>query len=75
MRNFVCGLVVGLTLAGTLGYAGTFYDSKGQPNAPRGSVQQFDYFHQRQLFLDVAAQRRQAENDRINGMMKPPCGR
>lgn len=71
MRNFVCGVIVGLTLAGTLGYAGTFYDRKGQPNAPTGSVQQFDYFRQRQLFLDVQGMRRQAEQDRLHQLTKP----
>ncbi len=72
MRNFILGLIVGLTLAGTLGYAGTFYDSKGQPDTPHGSIQQFDYFRQRQFFLDAGAMRRNQEeqlrHDRLN-----PC--
>jgi hypothetical protein len=74
MRNFVCGVIVGLTLAGTLGYAGTFYDSKGQPNAPTGSVQQFDYFRERGLFLDVQRMRQQADSDRLKALTNP-CGR
>jgi hypothetical protein len=66
MKQFTIGLILGSVLTGTLVSAGTFYDSKGKPNAPTGSVQQFDYFRQRQLFLDTAAQRRLAER---------PCAR
>ncbi|HEV8329175.1 MAG TPA: hypothetical protein VGQ08_16995 [Nitrospiraceae bacterium] len=66
MNNLMLGVVLGSLLTGSLGLAGTFYDSKGQPNAPQGSIQQFDYFRQRQLFLDTAAQRRLAER---------PCAR
>lgn len=62
MRNFVGGVIVGLTLAGTLGYAGTFYNKQGQPNAPKGSIQQYDYFRERQLFLDTAGERAALEH-------------
>jgi len=68
MRTFIIGLIVGSVLTGSLGLAGTFYDSAGKPKAPTGSVQQFDYFRERQLFLDVAAQRRLAEQTH-------PCAR
>ena len=71
MRNFTIGLLLGNLLAVTLVSAGTFYDSKGQPAAPRGSIQQFDYFRQRQQFLDTNAIRRaQEESLRLH-----PCGR
>lgn len=68
MRNFIVGILVGSVLTGSLGLAGTFYDSKGQPNAPAGSIQQFDYFRGRQALLDIQAQRRLAEQNH-------PCGR
>ena len=74
MTQFTLGMVVGSVLTGTLLSAGTFYDSKGQPNAPSGSVQQFDYFRQRQLFIDVNAMLRQADNDPLRNLTDP-CGR
>jgi hypothetical protein len=40
-------------LTGTAGGAGNLYDSKGNMQAPRGSTQQFDYFRQRQQWLDL----------------------
>ena len=74
MRNFIVGILVGGTLTASLGMASQFYDSKGHPNAPSGSVQQFDYFRQRQQFLDLNAMRRNADEDRLNSL-KYPCGR
>lgn len=74
MTQFTLGMVLGSVLTGTLLGAGTFYDSKGQPNAPAGSVQQFDYFRQRQLFIDLNALRRQADSDRMRKLIDP-CGR
>lgn len=74
MKQFMLGLVIGSALTGGLVGAGTFYDSKGQPNAPTGSIQQYDYFRQRQLFLDAGAIRKQAERDRIQQQLNP-CGR
>lgn len=74
MRNFIFGLLLGTSLTGSLGFAGTFYDSKGQPHAPRGTVQQFDYFRERQLFLDTGAIRRQMERDRLE-QATTPCAR
>ena len=61
MKQFILGTILGSLVTGGIALAGTFYDSKGQPAAPRGSVQQFDYFRQRQLFIDQAATRRAAE--------------
>ena len=66
MRNFIVGILVGSALTGSLGLAGTFYDRGGQPVAPSGSVQQFDYFRGRQQALDLNAMRRNQEE---------PCAR
>jgi hypothetical protein len=74
MRQFLCGLIVGVTLAGTIGYAGQFYDRNGNPSAPSGSIQQFDYFRQRQQQLDIGAMRRQLEQDRAHRGLNP-CAR
>ena len=71
MHQFICGTILGSVLTGVVAGAGTFYTSKGQPNAPTGSIQQFDYFRQRQLFLDAGALRRQADNDHLNQLTKP----
>lgn len=74
MRNLILGVLLGSLLTGSLGLAGTFYDSKGQPNAPAGSIQQFDYFRQRQFFLDQSALRRKMDSDRLQQQLNP-CGR
>ena len=66
MRNFIVGILVGSALTGSLGLAGQFYDRNGQPVAPSGSVQQFDYFRGRQQALDLNAMRRNQEE---------PCAR
>lgn len=72
MNQFIIGAILGSLLTVGLVEAGTrFYDSNGHPNAPQGSVQQFDYFRQRQQYLDLNAMRRaQEESLRAN-----PCGR
>jgi hypothetical protein len=70
MKHFALGIIVGSLLTGTLAGAARFYDSKGQPNAPAGSVQQFDYFRQRQLFID---QNHIRQN--IDALRNNPCGR
>jgi hypothetical protein len=72
MRNLVLGFVLSSLLTGSLGLAGTFYDSKGQPSAPRGSIQQFDYFRQRQFFLDQSAIRK-AQEESLR--QQKPCER
>lgn len=74
MRNFILGVLLGSALTGSLGLAGQFYDRNGQPNVPSGSIQQFDYFRGRQALLDIAAQRRLAEQDHLRSLMNP-CGR
>ena len=74
MKTFALGVIVGIVLSASLGLGGQFYDSSGHPNAPAGSVQQFDYFRSRQQFLDLNAMRRNQEEqmrrDKLN-----PCGR
>lgn len=74
MKQFILGTILGSLVTGGISLAGTVYDSNGQPAVPRGSIQQFDYFRQRQLFIDQAAMRRAAEEmarqQRIN-----PCGK
>jgi hypothetical protein len=70
-HHFMLGVLTGSLLTGSLGLAGTFYDSKGQPSAPSGSIQQFDYFRQRQFFLDQSAIRRQMDNDRLQQQLNP----
>lgn len=73
MRNLILGILIGATLTGGLVGAGDrFYDRSGQPSAPRGSVQQFDYFRQRQLFIDVQNLRNATEQNRAT---TKPCGK
>lgn len=72
MRQFIGGIIVGAVMTGSLGLAG-MYDQKGQPSAPRGSVQQFDYFRERQQQLDVQALRREADRQRLDRSQKKPC--
>ena len=66
MRQFVLGILVGSLVTGTVVGAGTLYDSNGNVNAPRGSVQQFDYFRQRQMFLDMSKMREQMEQQELD---------
>jgi hypothetical protein len=74
MKHFVLGVLAGSFLTGTLGLAGTFYDSKGQPSAPSGSIQQFDFFRSRQQQLDIAAMRRSQE-EALRQQRLAPCAR
>lgn len=74
MQQFILGILFGSLITGTVVGAGTFYDSKGQPAAPRGSIQQFDYFRQRQMFLDMSNMRRQMEQQEFDRKhSKNPC--
>lgn len=74
MRQFILGILVGSLVTGTVVGAGTFYDSKGNVKAPSGSVQQFDYFRQRQMFLDMSNMRRQMEQQELDRKhSKNPC--
>ena len=72
MRQFTLGVILGSLLTGSLVGAGTLYNSSGQPAAPSGSIQQFDYFRQRQQFLDLNAMRPAQEESRH---FNNPCGR
>lgn len=74
MKQFMLGVLTGSLLTGSLGLAGNFYDSKGQPSAPSGSIQQFDYFRNRQQQLDIAAMRRNQE-EALRQQRLIPCGR
>ena len=70
MTRVLIGFILGSRLAGPLVWAGTFYDQQGHPNAPSGSIQEFDYFRSRQQFLDLNAMRRNSDAQRAD-----PCGR
>jgi hypothetical protein len=63
-----------MALSGTLALAGSLYDSKGNPAGLPGSIQQFDYFRQRQQQLDVQHLRQQADRDRLERRINP-CDR
>lgn len=74
MRLFVLGMLVGSVVTGTVVGAGTFYDSKGNVKAPRGSVQQYDYFRQRQQQLDIKHMREQQDRQALERRLgKHPC--
>jgi hypothetical protein len=74
MKQFIVGAVVGSLITGTVVWAGNFYDSKGQPAAPRGSVQQFDYFRERQQQLDLKHMREQQDRLELDRKLgKYPC--
>ena len=64
MKQFMLGVLVGASVMASLAGAGNPYDRSGQPAAPRGSIQQYDYFRQRQQQLDVGALRRQADQQK-----------
>jgi hypothetical protein len=49
MKHFIFGILIGSAITGTAVGAGNLYDSKGNVQAPRGSVQQYDYFRQRSV--------------------------
>ena len=73
MRNLILGIILGSTLTAGLGVAGSnLYNNQGQVQALRGSQQQMDYFKQRQMWLDLSASRRAAEELARNVR---PCGR
>jgi len=74
MRQFVFGILVGSLVTGTVVGAGTLYDSKGNVNAPRGSVQQFDYYRQRQQWSDIQDMRKQMDKQELDHKLgKKPC--
>jgi hypothetical protein len=74
MQQFIVGILLGSLMTGSLVTAGTFYDSKGNMKAPAGSTQQFDYFRQRQMFLDIGNMRKQMEQHELDRKLgKNPC--
>lgn len=73
MRNLILGTILGSLFTGTIVGAVGFYDQHGQPNAPAGSIQQFDYFRQRQLFLDANHLRRNQEEQMRQERLRNPC--
>lgn len=74
MKQFILGMLLGSLVTGTVVGAGNFYDSKGNVKAPAGSVQQYDYFRQRQLYLDMSNMRKQMEQQELDRKLgKKPC--
>jgi hypothetical protein len=74
MKQFILGILVGSLVTGTVVGAGTFYDSKGNVQAPRGSVQQYDYFRQRQQQLDIQHMRDQMDREALERKLgQHPC--
>jgi hypothetical protein len=74
MRQFIMGVLFGSVLTGTVVGAGSLYDSKGNVKAPSGSIQQFDYFRQRQMFLDINHMREQQDQPAgERKLRKSPC--
>jgi len=72
MKTFALGIILGSLLTGTLAGAARFYDRNGQASVPSGSIQQFDYFRQRQQFLDLNAMRRNQE-EALRQQRLNPC--
>jgi hypothetical protein len=74
MKQFILGVLLGSLITGTVVGAGSFYDSKGNVQAPRGSTQQFDYFRQRQQQLDIQHMRDQMNKQELDRRLgKNPC--
>jgi hypothetical protein len=74
MSQFILGMVLGSVVTGTVVGAGNLYDSKGNVQAPRGSIQQFDYFRQRQQWLDIQNMRKQMDRQELDQKVgKKPC--
>ena len=69
MKNLMLGIVLGSVLTTLAVGAADLYDRHGQVQAPRGSAQSYDYYRQRQLFLDVQKQRTLQEHSLV------PCAR
>ena len=71
MKTFALGLIIGSVLTAATGFAVELYDRHGNVQAPRGSVQEYDYFTQRQVFLDVQQQRQLQEQGRVESLLQP----
>lgn len=60
MRNFLLGLMAGLIIAAGGVEAGSkIYGGKSNPGGPQ--IPQYDYFRQRQQWLDINSLRRQSD--------------
>jgi hypothetical protein len=74
MRQLIVGIFIGSVITATAVEAGNLYDSKGNVQAPRGSTQQFDYFRQRQQWLDLQHMRNQLDKQQFDRKLgKQPC--
>jgi len=74
MRHFIFGVLLDSVITGTMVGAGNLYDSRGNVQAPRGSQQQYDYFRQRQQFLDIGQMRKQADKEESDRQLgRKPC--
>jgi hypothetical protein len=72
MKQLILGALFGSMITSTIVGADSFYDSNGQPAAPRGSVQQFDYFRQQQL--EIKYMREQQDRVALERKLgKRPC--
>lgn len=64
-----------IDVAGTVGYAGQFYNCNGKLAAPPGSVKQFDYFRQRRQQLGIKHMREQMDREALERKPgKNTCG-
>ena len=75
MRNFIFGIIAGSLMSAVVAGAGSqLYNNHGAVQAPSGSQQQFDYFRQRQQFLDLGAIREQGNKQHLDSLHHP-CGK
>jgi len=76
MKQFILGVILGSALTAMAGaWAGTFYNDKGAPASPRGSVEQFDYFRACGLALDIGRIERGQQQERFERLTTKPCAR
>jgi hypothetical protein len=67
MKPLIVGIILGSMLTAGVGIASNFYDSHGKPSAQAGSIQSFDYFRQRQFYLDTGTIKKNSDQH--------PCGK
>ena len=68
MKPLIIGIILGATFTAGVGLADNFYNQHGVPSSPHGSIQSFDYFRQRQFYLDTG-------NIKKNTDANHPCGK
>jgi len=71
MRQLILGIMLGSALTGSLVGAGSFYGKDGNGRPPSGSQQQFDYFRQRQQWLDLGHMRSKMDEQRLHDKANP----